>query len=376
MSNDIELIDSTRPPADSGREMAATRGRIPLVLFVVVAVVVTAVLSVTGSEEPSPPPNSIRPPAELPVDVAVGTVAGSGPVLDRETGLSLMAGGRSTPLRVLDLDTGDLTVSETMIEPRFVAGSSLVFRFGTRAWARAGVEGLRSGSPLDGTASSFQPDSEPAHVVPHDGGSVWLTWPASNRRRVWRLIDLATMSVIRDVATPPQARIQGGNTPFTGPEVIGFTTGGVHQLRGDGSYRQVLEGRLVAAGQDEVLVRQCPAASSCTLRWFERGTWAPLERPAPKGDLVNGRLVANDRLLAGNVARPAFGADLYDVESGERLRPLGPTPLGEVVVSPDGEWLLRRLFARVEVVEVATGTTVEVSSLPLGGDSVIWLESS
>lgn len=378
LSDDIELIGSTAPAAGGDVETTGTGGRSALTLVAVVAVVALAVLSLGGGDDELPqPPSLAEPREELPVDVAVGTVVGDGPVLGPETGLSLIAGGPNTPLRVLDLDNGDLTASAAVIDPRFMVGSTLVFRAGERSWVRHGLDEILAGRPLDAEQSRFVPYREPAHVVPHDEDTVWLTWPRVDRRRDWQLIDLVTLSVLREVTTPAEARILGGDAPFTGPNVVGFMTGGVHELLDDGSYQQVLDGRLVAVGQDEVLVRQCLPDSTCAVSWFDRGTWTLSDRPQPEGALITGRLVAGGRLLAGTVGRFSFGAGLYDVDSGERLRSLGPTPLGDVRLSPDGEWLLRRLFGRVEVVEVATGTAVEVPDFPLGGgDTVIWLETS
>jgi hypothetical protein len=377
LSDDIELIGSTAPATDGDVETAGAGGRSGLTLVAVVAVVALAVLSLSGGDDEFPPPPSlIEPRDELPVDVALGTVVGDGPVLGPDTGLSLIAGGPNTPLRVLDLDNGDLTASAAVMDPRFMVGSTLVFRAGERSWFRDELGEILSGRPVD-DGSRFLPYREPAHVVPHDEQTVWLTWPRIDRRRDWQLIDLVTLSVLREVTTPVEARILGGDAPFTGPDVVGFTTGGVHELLDDGSYRQVLDGRLVAVGQDEVVVRQCLPDSTCAVSWFDRATWALSDRPQPEGALINGRLVAGGRLLAATVGRFSFGAGLYDVDSGERLRSLGPIPLGDVRLSPDGEWLLRRLFGRVEVVEVATGAAVEVPDFPLGGgDTVIWLETS
>lgn len=387
MNDDIELIDTTVPPVSGEVETVAAGGRSVLAVAVGLALVTVVLLSVIGGDDESAMPPAPRVPIvdtvprpELSVDVTAGTVTGDGPVLAGETGLSLAAGGVSTPFRVLDLDSGDLVVSDVSLTPRFLVGSDLIHLSEGRSWARSRLDDLGSGPSIESEPSRFRPSGEPAHVVSadeRDQSEVWLTWPRADRRRDWQLIELATSSVLREVTTPVEARILGGDAPFTGPEVIGFTTGGVHELLDDGTYRQVLEGRLVAVGRSEVLVRQCLPGSACTLRWFERGTWTTSDRPRPEGDLVSGRLVANERLLAGTVGRPAFGAGLYDVESGEHIRSLGPIPLGDVEVSPDGVWLLRRLFGRVEVVDIATAASVEIPGFPLGGgDSVIWLESS
>lgn len=372
MIDDIELIDSTVPPVEVGRTAAVGGGHPVLVIAVVIGVMVAAALSLSGGGDgPVPPPAFIDPLPGLPVDVTVGTTAGDGPVLGPETGLALVIGGPNTPLRFLDLDTGDFTVSEVVVEPRFVAGSTLVYR-SEGDWGRVPIDDIRSGLTIDTGGSRFRPNGEPAHIVPRDDETVWLTWPIGGRR-TWQLIDLASLAVLREAITPGDARILGRDAPFAGPEVIGLTTGGVHELLDDGSYREVLGGRLVAVGQDEVLVRQCFPGASCAASWFDRDTWAVSDRPPPEAALVNGRLLAGDRLLAGSAGRRVFGEGLYDVQTGERLRSLGPTPLGTVAASPDGNWLLRRLFGRVEVVSVSTGESIEIADVPLGGgDSVIW----
>lgn len=388
MTDDIELIDSTLPPIEDGgdhdgvSEVVAMGGRSVLAIAVVLALVVAALLSLGRRDDdpvaPSGPTVPLGPDAGRPgpaVELDVGTVPGDGPVLGRETGLSLLAGGPETPLRVLDLDSGDLTVSGIEVEPRFVSGSTLFFQYGDSTWARTRLGRESDPAPIETVQPGFRPGGEPAHIVPGER-RVWLTWPRPDRRRDWQLIDVATLSVIRQVTTPVEARILGGDTAFSGPEVVGFTTGGVHELRSDGTYRRVLDGRLVAVATNEVLVRQCPVGSSCALRWFERGSWTLADLPSPEGDLVTGRLLAQDRLLAGTVGRFAFGAALFDVGSGERLRSLGPIPLGDVAISDDGDWLLRRLFGRVEVVDLMTGSAIEVPNFLLGaGDAVVWLDS-
>jgi hypothetical protein len=65
------------------------------------------------------------------------------------------------------------------------------------------------------------------------------------------------------------------------------------------------------------------------------------------------------------------------MSTGEIVRAVGPEPLRGVRVSPDGAWLVRKMFGRVEVVEIETGASTVVPNLPLGrDDSIIWLDTT
>lgn len=318
-----------------------------------------------------------EPQAPLRVDITSGVQTGSGPVLGRETGLSLVVGGSNTPFRLLDLDSGDLVVSETILAPQFIAGSMLVYVSDTMTWSAIELSELDGERPNDEAGRSFSPLGTAPLVVPASDNTVWLTWSRTDGGRDWQLIDLGSFEVLRQVTTPIEVRIPGGAQPFTGPEVVGSEAGGVFELQQDNSFEQVLDGVLIAVGATDVLARQCSPTLECTARWFARGTWAAIEQPAPNADLANGRLVAGGLLLAGAVPQPALGAGLYDVASGQILRSLGPAPLSGAVVSPDGRWLVRRLLGRVEVVDVLDGQSTVVLNLDLGrGDSILWVETS
>ena len=379
--DDVELIDATdRRSAEDGAEVVVEPGWSTLALVAAVVVIVAVLLTLIdrgGGEEEATPPVVTERQAELRVEVTAGIEAGDGLVLGRETGLSLIVGGSNTPVRVLDLDTGDLVVSEIVLAPQFVAGSALIYISDTLSWARAPLDQFRSTEVDDADSVRFAPIGGPASVVPANDEQAWLTWPRTDGGREWQLIDLETSSVVREVTTPPQAWVPGGSDPFVGPEVVGSDAGGVFELVDDAVYERVLPGRLVAVADAEVLVRQCTSSLACEIAWFDRATWERTERLAPAADLVSGRLVAGDRLLAATMADPALGGGLYDMATGEIVRSLGPAPLSDATVSPDGAWLVRRLLGRIEVVEVATGTSTVVLNLSLGrGDSIVWIQSA
>lgn len=380
MTDDIELIDSSAPEPTDHESKIVTEPTWSVLAIVTALVAVGAVLWVLVGGEGDDDGESLPPVSEpginVRVDVTAGVEQGDGPVLGQETGLSLMVGGSTTPFRVLDLDTGDLVVSETVMAPQFLAGTQVIYVSDTMSWSHAPLADLRSSTPDDTNGVRFAPVGGPARVVPADDATVWLTWPRTDGGRDWQLIDLASSGVLRQVTTPAEARIPGGDDPFVGPEVVGSDAGGVFELLDDGTYRQVLDGLLVAVGSSEVLVRQCTSGLECETLWFARSSWERSDRPGPTADLISGRLVASDRLLAGTVDRPALGAGLYDVATGEILRSLGPAPVSDATVSPDGKWFVRRLLGRIEVVEVASGTSTVVLNLSLGrGDSIIWFET-
>lgn len=380
----IELIDTTESAVEAGSaELVQSNTRSNLALAVgalaLLGVIFSLLRTPAGDDDavPSDAPVVTEPRAPLGVDITSGVQNGSGPVLGETTGLSLMVGGSNTPFRVLDLDTGNLVVSETVLSPQFLAGSTLVYVSDTNTWSSIAFDELRGEEPNDDAGRRFAPLGTAPLVVPADDTTAWLTWSRTDGGRDWQLIDLDGLDVLRAVTTPIEARIPGGAQPFTGPEVVGSEAGGVFELQDDGTYVQVLEGVLVAVGRDEVLVRQCSPTLDCVARWFARDTWAATERSAPNADLSSGRLVAGGLLLAGSVPQPALGAGLYDMETGEILRSLGPAPLSGATVSPDGRWLVRRLLGRIEVVDVLDGQSTVVLNLSLGrGDSIIWFETS
>lgn len=379
----IELIDTSAPANDVvSAEVVQSNTRSNLALLVGALALIGVIFSLTRSpgdeDEPAFPaiPTITEPQAPQPVDVTPGVQSGGGPVLGEMTGLSLMVGGSNAPFRVLDLDTGDLVVSQMVLSPQFLVGSSLVYVSDTSTWSTIALDELRGGRPDDAAGRSFAPLGTAPLVVPADDSTVWLTWSRTDGGRDWQLIAIDSLDVLREVSTPVEVRIPGGAQPFSGPEVVGSEAGGVFQLQDDNSYDQVLDGVLIAVGDQQVLVRQCSPTLDCFARWFARDTWAPTERPAPDADLATGRLVAGGLLLAGSVAQPALGAGLYDVTTGQILRSLGPAPVSGAVVSPDGRWLVRRLLGRIEVVDVLDGESTVVLELSLGrGDSIIWVEN-
>lgn len=374
----IELIDTTASVESAGtQEVVQSHARSNLALIVGAVALLGVAFSLLRSPEPSGEsvrPAVTEPQAALSVDSTPGVRGGSGPVLDQVSGLSLMVGGASTPFRILDLDTGDLVVSETVLSPQFVAGSTLIYVSDTMTWSSIPLDELQTADPDDAAGRAFSPLGAQARVVPADDRTVWLTWSRTDGGQEWQLIELETLSVLREVTTPIEVSIPGGNEPFTGPEVVGSQTGGVFELQADGTYVQVLDGVLIAVGPQEVLVRQCSPTLECGLAWFSRTSWSRLDRAAPNAELATGRLVAGGLLLAGSVAQPALGAGLYHTETGVILRSLGPAALSGATVSPDGRWLVRRLLGRIEVVDVLGGRSTVVLNLSLGrGDSIIWL---
>ncbi len=376
MTEDIELIDSTQPPVVAPTELVTERSWMAIALVVGMAVLAALVLTYDGDDESGVPPSATTPRAERMVDVTAGVEVGDGPVLGRVSGLSLMVGGSGTPLQVLDLDSGDRVISNTILGPKFIAGSTLIYLSDTLTWSYVPLDGLRSSTLDDIIGIRFAPIGGPARVVPATEFEVWLTWPTTDGARRWQLIELATSNVLRDIGTPVEARFPGGTDPFVGPEVIGSETGGVFELQPDDSYRQVLPGVLIAVGESEVLVRQCSDSLECSTAWFDRRTWTRTDTPIPSADLSIGRVVAGGRLLAGSVPQPALGGGLYDIATGEIVRSLGPASIGAAAVSPDGAWFVRRLLGRIEVVEVGTGTSTVVLNLSIGrGDSIVWLEN-
>lgn len=381
----IELIGATNSEASTdvdATEVLQNNTRSNLALFVgalaLVGVIFSLVRSPSDSVDSADPDRPVvtEPRAPLTVDITSGVQAGTGPVLGQDTGLSLVVGGSNTPFRVLDLDTGGRVVSETILSPQFVAGSTLIYVSDTATWSSIELSDLDGERPSDDAGRAFSPLGSAALVIPATDDTVWLTWSRTDGGRDWQLIDLESLGVLREVSTPLAVRIPGGAEPFSGPEVVGSEAGGVFELQDDNTYEQVLDGVLIAVGTDAVLVRQCSATLDCTARWFSRDTWTMIEQAPPDADLANGRLVAGGLLLAGAVPQPALGAGLYDVQSGQILRSLGPAPLSGAVVSPDGRWLVRRLLGRVEVVNVLDGQSTVVLNLELGrGDSILWVET-
>jgi len=378
-SDQIEFVDSIAAAHQIEPAAVPERRRPGLGLALVVSVIVVLVVVLGRGEEgpqPSAPPSITESRPEPPLEVTTGMTRGDGPVLGRQTGWSLMVGGANTPLRVLDLDTGDLLVSEVMLSPQFVAGSTLIYATDAQSWWRTPLAQVPAMPDVDSLGARFLPIGGPARVLPATAEAVWLTWPRTDGGRDWQLIELATSGVLREVTTSVDARILGGSDPFVGPEVISSSDGGVFELQADGSYERRLEGTLIAVGAEEVLVRDCSTRFECSTAWYRRGEWLPTDRATPSIDLGSGRLVAGEQLLVGTVPRPSLGAELYDMSTGEIVRAIGPEPLRTVSVSPDGAWMVRQMLGRVEVVEVASGVSTVVPNLPLGrDDSIIWFET-
>jgi hypothetical protein len=363
-------IGGSSDASESGsRESVDRRWPAALAGIVVVGIVLWSIASSSPDDQAGgrPAPDLVEPAVPYTPRPFVGVEAGDGPILGRPVDYLLMVGG-AQPLRTFDLTTGDLIGIDRIIEPGFVAGNWLIFRDSASDWFWESLDGAVA-------ARAFDPAGPGAEVVPDDASSVWLSWSNDDGGRQWQLIDLESGDVERETSTSTDAKVPGAPCcTFVGPEVIGSRGGGVFALDDDDVHRRVLDGDLIAAGDDRVLVRQCDDQLRCESVWFEIGTWDRLDLPLPAGEVRSGRFVAGGSLLAGSEPRAALGSGLYEVETGRSLRSLGSTPIHDALVSPDGEWMLRRLYGRVEVVDVATGASVTVPGLEVGSiEGIAWV---
>ncbi len=331
--------------------------------------------STTERTTTTPPTNaaSVAPPA---MDAPTVTVIGDGsPLLGEPTGFRLVIGQTSGGPTVLDLDSGELIRAPRQtrgFDPMMISGRWMVGQRADQLMAlstddlAAPPVALESPSDLGWT--------QVIDLTPRPDGLAWLFRFEAASQLV--LTDLATGTAVDSAVDTALGRVFD---PFGGPNVASFGSGssppivdsragGIYEL-GDGGFRQVAVGQVMAANDRQALVESCDTAMSCRRRWLDRTTWEPLDLALPPDDADSIDFVGgSDWLLVARYSANA-SIELFDVTTG-RTRDLesnyydgfnGRTP----AVSDDGRWLAQEGGGALMIVDLDSGEERTFAEVPV-----------
>ena len=356
----IELLDGSRAVTETQITAGPNPARGLVVgLFAVLAIAVLAWSLVggrSGSEETGDDPASpsvdredgSRSQTTVPRQTTTTSAPTTGPLLGARTGLWLFYGGED-PLQRLDLDNGEID------------------RYGLRAWPLAGIgdklvvtaEG--SGSigwvPLDNPGEQALAWTEATAAGGDDPGHLWLL---TADPPTWSLIEVGVNRTIEQRVVPEQVAAAQRSGPrqrhlLPDPDLVD-TPNGIYEFDGT-EYRRVGEGRVHHFDDDRALVERCGATiDDCTLQWFDRATWQPVDLAVPTAPIESAR-VLGDGSTVRSVRPGGASSELTSLETGDRIELVGR---GEsVVVSPDGRWLaFTTPDVGLSLVDLGTGSIV------------------
>lgn len=310
----------------------------------------------------------------VPVLTPSGDLVGSGlvPVADGpiipESDLSLMFIDFSGDVEIADLATGDRH------DYRLVSGD-LIVQIDNRLVFQDPVGGFVlivdaaefDTGEFDGEVLRVEPPTEFAVAVgawPVSDGvaTVLSTNLAGDAMLVESTINLETGAVIEErTVDPTLARNSLVSAYASNRNAFSPEAGGVYESDGDGSYRKVLNGRLLVADDRFALVQNCDEDLSCVRQWHDVRTWDALLRPMPEQAFELGLLFGEGRVIV-HVAPGEKALSIFDVELGRDV-PIDGSTLGSgLAVSPSGE-LVAFVDAESDEVVVINLDTLEQSRL-------------
>lgn len=286
-----------------------------------------------------------------------------GPLLGRETGLSLFVGG--SHLRRIDLDTGILTGYELRGVPLIESDGWLVL-----AEPNSGdlfavpISDPDNGERVDLPGSRFGPLVVTA--VEATPGFVRLPAPDGDTFAVLT-VEVSTGEVVeRETSTPWSI----GRS--TAADITVAPDGSVYE-RGDGTYRRVRDGGFLAANDDFMLVNDCRDPVTCSLQWIDRSSGQAVDRPVPPGvgPYYGGTLSKGGRVLI------LWGFDeptVFDVDRGE-LVDLGIVDfIDNIAVSSDERYVCA-IDVKPTIADLDTGETVKIDVTTGGFGEMLLVET-
>ncbi len=336
----------------------------------------TADGSPASSDAPSPTePDVSEPGPSEPPSTARVEEEGTGPVLGRTVGWSLLMGDAydlGASLHRLDLDTGQLLrYADVDGGPVLLTGDRLVLLSSRPELGTGSIRTVAVADPGGDPVSLDGPGAvTPEAVVaadPATGGGLWVYQTNSSTAR-WTRFDDLTGEMLDEVAVGSAA--SGRPVPGSGPELATSGSSGVFRWATGDGYRPLAPGRPIAAVGGDVLVQSCSSPLVCPLVWIDGSSGEPVDRPAPPDDervYWYGLVPGSDRYLSGQrwTDGPAFVEGvIVDLTTG-RLLELGP-PRHGIASSPDGRYLVAiDYFGPDEQVVVYDAETGAVDPLEL-----------
>lgn len=358
-------------PASTGGPQAPRRGPIALLGLAVVALALLLIGTGRGStpeaapSEPTPA-TSDAPPPSIRIREVAPIRAPSGPVFDREVGLVVVVGGLDHELHLIDLDTGEVSALELSGLPALVEDGFVVVQDRQGDWTM--VE-LATGAVAP---VAVAPDVDRFDAaVPAEGEGVWFRHAtveddeARVTGRVWTRVLPRSGAVVEQVTLPLGARVVSdlGGRPLRGPEIIGSDAGQVFALTDGGSFDHLLDGHLVAAGDDLLLVARC-TPTLCTHQWLDR---SPLE---VRSDLVppevplGGAVVRDDGVLVAETPTWLGSAvKVVDIPTNQAIATGSPSGLLRTWVSPSGRFVAVPGFNALLITDIEGNRTATIDRL-------------
>ncbi|MGI9615812.1 MAG: zinc ribbon domain-containing protein [Acidimicrobiales bacterium] len=290
------------------------------------------------------------------------TQVADGPLLGRETGLSLLVGG--SHLRRIDLDTGLLTGFELRGVPLVESDGWLVLANPNSGDLFAvPVDDPDDGERVDLPGSRFGPTA--IGVVESTPGFVRMPAPEGDTFSMIT-VELSSGDVVdREASTP---WFIGRSTAV---DVTVAPDGSIYE-RTDGVYRRVGDGGFLAANTDFMLVNDCVDPVTCSLGWIDRSSGQAIDRPLPtgSGQYYGGTLSRGGRVLV------LWGFDeptIFDVDRGE-LVDLGVVDFIEnLAVSPDERYVCA-IDVKPTIADLDTGETVKIDVTTGGFSQILFVE--
>ncbi len=368
---EVELVDLEELAPDELER--PRRGALSGMVVLAVAVLgVVALLALVA--EPAPAPTSSSPAAPTVGDIERREPAQVqiGPVFGEPVGLVIAVGGNDRDLQLVDLDTGKVSSIGWDLEPQLIEGGRLLTRDDWSRWQVIDLIG-----PWPGTGATPADGQLFAAAVPAEQGGVWFRHQASQGQQRWSRVDIASDTVLEEVITPPEAVVPSDSAgrPLSGPEMVASLDGGIYALGSDGSYAEVLRGRLVAFNRSLLLVSTCDAALVCTNRWVDRETLANLDLAAPEQTLGAAYIRGDDTLVAETHLGTSLVVKLFDIHTGAAIATGDSRNIARIWVSPGGRFIARPGYDSLLITDVHGGVTKIVGRLQIDpGINVVWGE--
>lgn len=297
------------------------------------------------------------------------------PPLGVEVGYRLLISTTSRPV-VIDLDTGTTRYSEgTRVFPVAVADPWLIINRATPGGlARLPLDDLAAEPvpvfAVEGAATTFV--ASPTGQVTPRSILVNVIRPASNPSEFDETLYVVDPTSGQATEQPDTGLTFdfGGiwadpqNSLLTGP------SGGVYaRTTTDDGYRRVADGRLLTADARRALVQTCDSALRCTLTWFDRQSWEPLDLHVPDDQQATVVMLHETDWLLEATFGTATRASLLNITTGVTREVRTPEFgfRGGVVlpaVSPDGQWLAE-VTDQPRVIAITNLTTDETTEITL-----------
>ena len=274
-------------------------------------------------------------------------VNGSGPVLGRPIGWSLLIGSPSgSRLERIDLDTGERQRYDTAGGPRLVLGGHVVLQRQDELRSSLSLVIVSLSDPDAGEIEVPLGDTSfffASPLVPGADDDVWV-YAGTPAGASWQLVRLSDGTVTDRVTAPPA--LLSPPVSGAGPDIATSGTGGVYRRDG-GRYRQLAPGAPIAGDQRAVLTRTCADPTTCRLQWLDTATGQPVDRPVPPAESdvdwfgvaePAGHFVIGRRTGEGGAR---YDAELvaYDLDRNRMVTPGVDFQAGLAAATPDGRYL-------------------------------------